>query len=188
MRMSHSPSWLPLYGDARVGGVSAPTSRRTDRSRLRRRPYVLLVGLAGLALVTDQVTKALVTTTLAGGRVVPLFDGWLYLDYTRNSGAAFSFFQGGAWVLALIALAVSGGILLFYRRVVGSPLTVRAGLALVLGGALGNLVDRVRLGYVVDFIDLRWWPAFNLADSAISLGVGLLILASLRGWGHDLDG
>jgi signal peptidase II len=81
-------------------------------------------------------------------------------------------------IFALVALVVSAGIILYYRRVAAGPLLLRVGLALVLGGAVGNLIDRIRLGYVVDFIDLRWWPVFNAADSAVVIGVATLVLQS----------
>src|SRR5207302_9836252 len=110
---------------------------------------------------------------------VDLFGGLVRLDYTRNTGAAFSIFPTGSWAFAAIALVVSAGIVVYYRRVAGGPVVLRLALGLVLGGALGNLIDRVRLGYVIDFIDLRWWPVFNLADSAIVVGVVLLALQSL---------
>ena len=77
-------------------------------------------------------------------------------------------------MLVLVAVAVSLGIVMYYRRVAQSPALVRLALGLILGGAIGNLIDRVRLGYVVDFIDLRWWPVFNVADLGI---VGGLLLA-----------
>jgi signal peptidase II len=155
-----------------------------DRTAARPAPqplpqYAFLIAVAAAVLVADQALKALITAWLGDGRVVDLLGGLVRLDYTRNSGAAFGFYQGGGALLVLIAVGVSVGIILSYRRLARSPWIVRAALGLILGGAIGNLVDRVRLGYVVDFIDLRWWPVFNLADSAIVVGVGLLILHSV---------
>jgi signal peptidase II len=141
--------------------------------------YALLLLLAGAVVVLDQVLKALVTSRFAGGDYAELFGGLVRLDYTRNTGAAFGFLPNGGVLFAGIAVAVILAILLAYRKLGSAPLIVRAALGLVLGGALGNLIDRVRLGYVVDFIDLRWWPVFNLADSAIVVGVLLLLLYSL---------
>lgn len=141
--------------------------------------YAFLLGVAAAVVALDQVSKSIVTDRLQAGSPVRLLHGLVYLDYTRNSGAAFSSFQHGGVVFALVAIVVSLAILLLYRRAAYGPWLVRLGLALVLGGAIGNLVDRVRLGYVVDFIDLRWWPVFNLADSAIVIGVLLLVVRSL---------
>jgi signal peptidase II len=96
-----------------------------------------------------------------------------------NTGAAFSMFRTGGVIFGVVAAAVSLGIIWYYPRVTEAHPTFRFALGLVLGGALGNLVDRVRLGHVVDFIDLGWWPVFNLADSAVVLGVALLVMISL---------
>jgi signal peptidase II len=140
--------------------------------------YAFLFAVAAAVLAVDQICKALVTSGLGGGAIVDLLGGLIRLDYTRNSGAAFGLYQGGGALLAAIAIGVSGVIVFSYRRLSRSPWIVRAALGLILGGAIGNLVDRVRLGYVVDYIDLRWWPVFNLADSAIVVGVALLALHS----------
>jgi signal peptidase II len=138
-----------------------------------------MVGGAALVAAVDQATKAAVTARLSGGRSVELLGGAVRLDYTRNTGAAFGILQTGGLVFALVAAAVAVGILLSYRRIGQAPGLVQSALALILGGAVGNLIDRVRLHYVVDFIDLRWWPVFNLADSAIVVGVVLLTAYSL---------
>lgn len=143
--------------------------------------YVLLLGIAVAVITVDQTVKALVTNNLAGRPPVSLFHGLIWLDYTQNSGAAFGIFRAGGLVFEAVAVLVGAGILLYYPRLSEHGVLVRMGLGLILGGALGNLADRIRLGYVVDFIDLRWWPVFNLADSAIVLGVALLVLRGLIG-------
>ncbi len=125
----------------------------------------------------------MVTETLSHGKIISWFGGLVRLDYTVNSGAAFGILQARGLVFILVAVIVSVGIIISYRRVVVSPLLVRIGLGLVLGGAIGNLVDRMRLGYVVDFIDLGWWPVFNLADSSIVIGV--LLLAAVAFFGSE---
>ena len=89
-------------------------------------------------------------------------------------------YRSGGWLFAVVAVVVVIGILLYYPRLRGRGALITVALSLVLGGAIGNFADRVRLGYVIDFIDFRWFPVFNLADSAIVCGVALLILASLR--------
>ncbi|MGI8968493.1 MAG: signal peptidase II [Chloroflexota bacterium] len=138
---------------------------------------VLLVG-AGVLLI-DQVSKALVRRGLASGNSIDLFGGLVRLDFTRNQGAAFGILRQEGGIFILVALLVTGGILAYHRRISRAPLLARLGLGLVLGGALGNVLDRLRLGYVVDFVDLRWWPVFNLADSAIVIGVCALALYSV---------
>jgi signal peptidase II len=141
--------------------------------------YALLLLVACFVIAADQLSKALVTFELENGRMVKILGGLLQLDYTQNTGAAFGLMRARGLIFVVIAVAVSLGILVSYRRIAASSLLVRLSLGLVLGGAVGNLIDRIRLGYVVDFIDLRWWPVFNLADSAIVIGVGLLIIHAL---------
>lgn len=154
-------------------------------------PYAQAGGLrwlwlTGAVLVLDQATKAWIAASLSLYERIPLLPS---LDIIRvhNRGAAFSFLSSAAgwqrWFFTALALAVSVAILLWLRRMPGGQRRLAAGLALVLGGALGNLWDRLRFGYVVDFIDVYYgswhWPAFNVADSAISVGAALLILDAL---------
>ena len=110
---------------------------------------------------------------LAEGQAIALvlFD----IHHVHNRGAAFGIMPSGGMVFVAVALVVLAAVLALraHIRDAGSAMTVAVGL--VAGGTLGNLVDRLRFGYVVDFIDLRWWPVFNVADSAICIGVGLLM-------------
>lgn len=145
------------------------------------RRYALLLGCALTVLAVDQVLKALVVRSLQHGRLVDLLGGLIRIDFTRNSGAAFGMFQSGSLLFAAVAVLVSLGILIYFRRIAASPAPLRLALGLILGGALGNLIDRVRLGYVVDYVDLRWWYVFNLADSAIVVGVAILLFLSSVG-------
>jgi signal peptidase II len=121
------------------------------------------------------------------------------LDITRlhNPGAAFSFLAGAGgwqrWFFTVLAVVVSGAIIHWLRSLDGARQKLLAtGLALVLGGAIGNVIDRVRFGYVVDFIHAHWnqayFPAFNVADSAISIGAALIILDALLDWRRSRQG
>lgn len=157
--------------------ISRPLTTRAAEGHSWR--YAFLLITAGIVVTIDQAVKAVVAAQLGSGRVVVLLDGAVQLDYTRNTGAAFGMYQTGGAFFVTVALLVVISILAYYPRVVSRPFPVRLALGLVLGGALGNLVDRLRLGYVVDFIDLRWWPVFNLADSCIVVGVLLLALFSV---------
>jgi signal peptidase II len=127
--------------------ASSPTGSLRDSAA---RTYAFLVGLACVVIVVDQLVKAIVTQKLKDGRVVDLLGGLVRLDYTSNTGAAFGFFRAGGLFFAIIAAVVSLGIITYYRMAADSPVTVRIALGLILGGAIGNLIDRVRLGYVVD--------------------------------------
>jgi signal peptidase II len=144
--------------------------------------------MAAIVLL-DQGTKALVVRSLALHEYVPLVDGLLSLSHVRNRGAAFGILSD--WDLpyqTVLLSALSLGALLaiaaYFVRLPANARLPRAALALVLGGAVGNLVDRVRLGYVVDFVHVYWrryqWPDFNVADSAITVGVTLLVFDILR--------
>lgn len=141
------------------------------------------VAIAAPVLALDQWTKALVQRGLGPGSnrsVAPLVGDWVLLEYAQNRGVAFGAL-GGLPALAsvlpvLILLGVVGYAL--RRRFSGPWLAVGSGL--VIGGALGNLLDRARFGYVIDFIAVGPWPNFNVADSAISIGVACLVVDALR--------
>ncbi len=135
--------------------------------------------IAVLAIGLDRLTKYLVQTTLAPGQTLPLIPSVFHLTYVQNTGAAFGLFRGQGWPLAVISVVVCGWIVRELRRCASSISLVVISLSLVLGGAIGNLIDRVWLGYVVDFFDLRIWPVFNVADSCITVGVGLLLWQSV---------
>jgi signal peptidase II len=151
-----------------------------------------------LALAADQLTKWWVEANLGYADRIPVIDGFFYITHVRNPGAAFSlgrewdatfrltFFIG----ISLVAIAI---IVQFFRRLAPGDRLSALALALILGGAVGNLLDRVRLGEVVDFIHFKlWsgysWPDFNLADTWIVIGVGFLVLELLASEGeHDAD-
>ena len=130
-----------------------------------------LVAVATVAL--DQGVKALVRTTIEPGDAVDLFLG-IKISNVRNNGVAFGMFSGGGVVLVLFAIAALVALLVFFFRHRDRPL-VWLPTGLLIGGAAGNLIDRVREGAVTDFIDFPAWPAFNVADIAITFGVLTLI-------------
>ncbi|MFA5531227.1 MAG: signal peptidase II [Thiohalomonadaceae bacterium] len=143
--------------------------------------------LSALVVVIDQVTKTLASNLLNLYEAVPVLPG-LNLTLMHNTGAAFSFLseEGGwqRWFFAAIALVVSTLLVLWLRRLPAAQRWLHIAIALVIGGAIGNVWDRVVLGYVVDFIDVyagRWhWPAFNVADSAITVGAVMLLRDAFR--------
>jgi signal peptidase II len=154
-------------------GITVPERARLVRGTpAGRRELVFLLG-AGAVLVADQTTKLLVMSTLPAREPVRV-TGWLHLTYLENRGAAFGVLQNQTLFFILVGIVVAVGLIASYRYLPVVPPLLNLGLGLQLGGALGNLVDRVRQGYVVDFIDLSWWPIFNLADAAILVGVAIL--------------
>jgi signal peptidase II len=145
--------------------------------------WVVFVGLAAAVVVLDQLAKAAVTSALEPGESVPVIDNLVRIVFGQNTGALFGLFQDNAAMFGLVSIVVIGLIVAYHARAAVSPyLTVTLGL--LLGGAIGNMLDRIRLGYVVDFVDagigtLRFYT-FNVADSAISLSILLLFIAALR--------
>jgi signal peptidase II len=154
------------------------------------RPRVLLLLLALLTVVLDAATKVLVVARLEGHAPVRLPGGVVTLEASRNSGAAFSFAEGATIVFTLIAAVVVVVIVRTLPRLRSRAWAVTLGL--LLGGATGNLIDRLLRspgfgrGWVVDFIDVRWFASFNVADSAITVGALLAVLLSARG--VEVDG
>ncbi|PSQ91094.1 MAG: signal peptidase II [Proteobacteria bacterium SW_6_67_9] len=151
-------------------------------------PSLPWFALAGGVVVVDQLAKWAAVATLrlhAPVAVAPFFD----LTLVRNEGAAFSILAGAGgwqrWVLVGLALAIAGAIALWLARGAWRRRPTATALALVLGGALGNVIDRARLGYVIDYLDFHaagyHWPAFNVADAAITGGALLLVLLALTG-------
>lgn len=142
--------------------------------------------VSALIVALDLWTKAIASESLVLYRPVEL-TSWLNLTLAHNYGAAFSFLSdaGGwqRWFFTVLAVVVTGVLIVWLLRLKPAEKMIAAGLALIIGGAIGNLSDRIRHGYVVDFIDVYYqdwhWPAFNLADSAITCGVILLLLDGL---------
>jgi len=164
--------------------VPCPSSPPGASSALRG---LLFLGLAALVVVVDQLTKRMAEDRLqrTGVRSVPLpFVGdFLRFTYVENRGAAFGLLQDQTAFFVLVGVLVIGVIAASYRYLPRSGVRLHLALGLQLGGAVGNLIDRIRQGYVVDFVDFgyhaNWWPVFNVADSAIVVGVALLALNAL---------
>ena len=153
-----------------------------DLTRLR------WLGLSLLAVILDQVSKLVVVSSMQLYQSIPI-TSFFKLTYVRNTGAAFSFLSeaGGwqRWFFAGLAIIISMVIAVWLTRLKQHETVLAVALSLVLGGAIGNLIDRLAYGYVIDFLDVYYgswhWPAFNIADSAITLGVVLMLLESF-GW------
>ena len=169
------------------------SAARTRAVPVGRPLWIQFVLLAGSIVVIDQLTKAWITAALAPDGVVRLIGDNLRLVYTQNTGALFGLFRGQAAPFAALSLIVIGLIVTYHARSGRSPyMTVTLGL--LLGGAIGNVIDRLRLNHVVDFVDggigsLRWYT-FNVADACISTAIVLLIVVALRPSpaGQPIDG
>ncbi|GFN24050.1 MAG: signal peptidase II [Thermoanaerobacteraceae bacterium] len=136
----------------------------------------MLFPLLVLAIVAgDQLTKMVVRRTLAPNETVPVLDNIFHLTHVNNPGAAFGLLAHRTSFFIATGIIVTGLIIIAYRQFRNGGFYFQLALALQLGGALGNLLDRLRFGYVVDFLDFRIWPVFNLADVAIVGGASLLV-------------
>ncbi len=149
-------------------------------------PYFIITATV---LAADQLTKAWATASLKPVIFIEVIPGFFRLSYATNRGVAFSLLADSQfdlrWALAAISLAAALFVISYFRRAPANLTRLNISLALLLAGIVGNLIDRVRLGEVVDFIELHWrdlysWPTFNLADSAICVGAVLLALEMLR--------
>lgn len=161
--------------------VRAPSLRqRLAASSSERGHLVPYLFIALGVIAADQLTKAIIRDRLAEGEAWPSPDALLAISHVENSGAAFGMFQGGgAFLLGAAAVGV-GAIIVYMLLVPPAQRLYVAALSLILGGAIGNLIDRVAKGTVTDFIDPTHYPAFNIADSAIVCGVIAVAFLSLR--------
>ncbi|MGQ9458737.1 MAG: signal peptidase II [Anaerolineae bacterium] len=168
-RPQGAEGWEPL-------GKPSPAARPLGEA-----PLLLLVAAAVLAL--DQATKHLVLQRLplgASWAPIPALERWFTITHTRNAGASFGLFPQLAPVFLALSIAVVVGIVVYTRFLQPGDWRTALALGLMLGGAAGNLVDRLRIGHVVDFLDFKVWPVFNCADSALVVGVALLLWFLLR--------
>lgn len=150
----------------------------------------LLPAVAGLTLVVDRISKWAVMDSLKLGESwnpVAALERWVSLTYVTNTGAAFGLFPDHGVIFMVIAVVVIAAIIFYYRYLPGDQWLVQICLGLQLGGALGNLVDRLRYGHVIDFIDFKVWPVFNVADSSVFVGAVILAFYILRDREEESD-
>lgn len=153
---------------------------------MRNRKWILLAVLMPLVIVFDQWTKWLVLERFRHGETVSVISNFFNLTYIKNTGAAFGILATAdpsfrVPFFVIVPLGALVAIAFVFRKLPDTDLKLATALSLVIGGAIGNLIDRVVLGFVVDFLDFHWryqyhFPAFNVADSAICVGVGILML------------
>lgn len=136
--------------------------------------------LSILVIAVDQLVKMYVETTMHLGQSIPVIQDIFHITYALNPGAAFGILANQRILFVLIGAALLCGAAYFYGWLKRQDLLTRIGAGLLLGGAVGNLIDRVQSGLVVDFLDFRVWPVFNVADIAITVGAGLLIISVIR--------
>lgn len=165
-----------MLNDAHPTTVHAGPGARTPGRRRTR--HIVFVSIAALIVAADQITKAIVRATLDRGDSWP--DGWVVqFTHVTNSGAAFGALQGQTMFLVITTVLGIGALVIYYVAPPVQHVLAGPSLALVMGGAVGNLIDRVRVGRVTDFIDFPGYPKFNIADSAVTIGVMTLLLLVL---------
>ncbi|WP_422448216.1 signal peptidase II [Thermoanaerobacterium sp. DL9XJH110] len=139
-----------------------------------------------IILAADQLSKFLIRSTLRPHQSIPIITDVFHITYVQNTGAAFSILRGKTYFFTMVSILIILMIVYYAKKIPAGKKLLRFTLALICGGAAGNLVDRLRYGYVVDFLDFRVWPVFNIADSAIVAGV--LILAYLIAFDAEIQG
>jgi signal peptidase II len=165
--------------------VTARAAKATGRGRAR---WPIFIGIAATVFVADQLAKAWLVSFLSPGEQVQVVGDYVRLIHSKNTGALFGLFHDQALFFAIVSVGVVGAIVWFHHAS-GRNTLLSVALGLLLGGALGNMADRFRIGYVVDFVDvgignLRFYT-FNIADSAISLAILLLLLSAFLMTGNE---
>ena len=133
------------------------------------------LGIGILVFILDQLVKHAVLGSMHLGESIPIIKDVFHITFVLNPGAAFGMLEHQRWIFIAVALLVVVLALVFYKHIQRESLITRIGAGLLLGGALGNLLDRIQSGLVVDFLDFRIWPVFNIADIAICGGAAMLI-------------
>jgi signal peptidase II len=156
--------------------------------------WKMVLGWVLTILVLDQLTKMIVDRTMSLHQSIPIIDGFFSLTYVRNTGAAFGIFAGSHEAfrlpfLILVSVLALGFVVVMLKRLRDEETGLITALSLIIGGAIGNLVDRVLYGEVIDFLDFYWsnyhWPAFNVADSCITIGVLITLYYLIKAKGED---
>jgi len=169
----------PRRLDVRVGSSTnalQPISSAERRLGAGLSQWIALAVIAGTAIVADQLTKSIVSLRLPTGEAVATL-GPFSIHHVQNTGIAFGLFADSTTAVIVLTTTAVTAMLVFFARTAQSHPLLPVALGLVIGGSIANLIDRVRLGHVTDFLDFDYWPAFNLADTFIVVGVGLLFVS-----------
>ncbi len=141
----------------------------------KQKENILIPAVVFLIIFLDQLVKYIVSKNMSLNESIPIIKNILHLTYIHNTGASFGILKGQQVFLIIISIIVIL-LILYYFYKTKDNLKIKISAALILAGAIGNLIDRIRLNYVTDFIDFRIWPAFNVADSCITIGAILIIV------------
>ena len=178
----------PAQTNLKPAGVAGSTGSFWFEVSSSPQKFIPLLLIMFLIAVSDQIVKAVIVNQLRLYDSINVIPGILSIMRIHNSGIAFGLFPGMPDVFSVMNFISIFAVFYFYASVSPRTILLTAACGLIMGGAVGNLIDRVRMGYVVDFINFSFWPAFNVADSAISIGVALLMISFFRGEkGTELD-
>ena len=151
-------------------------------SKFMKNKYIIVFSTALIIILIDQITKFLIRINFQLNETFPIIKNIFRLTYIHNFGAGFGILQQQKWILIFISLIVIGVIFYYFDRIKDKEILLQVLVGFVLGGTIGNLIDRIIYGFVIDFIDFRIWPIFNVADSFVTIGViGLIIYL----WGKE---
>src|SRR3989338_1808323 len=138
--------------------------------------YAVIIPIGLLIVILDQLTKYIIKHNFRLNESIPIIKNILHLTYITNTGSAFGLFKGLNWFFVLFSVIVIIAIFYYLKKIVKSKKLLQFAVGLLLGGTIGNLIDRIAYGAVVDFIDFRVWPVFNIADSAVTISVILMVV------------
>lgn len=138
-----------------------------------------LVVVAIITVLVDQLTKYIISADIPLNTSIPIVENVFHITYILNAGAAFGMLEDSRWFFVAMAVLVLAAFVYYRRLILSEDMFIQYGCALFAGGALGNLIDRIHTGLVIDFFDFRIWPIFNVADIAICVGVGCIIWSVL---------
>jgi signal peptidase II len=138
--------------------------------------YITIFSIAALIVLIDQITKFLIKTNFQLNETFPIINNIFHLTYTYNFGAGFGILQQQKLILIFISLIVVGVIFYYLDKIKNKEILLQVLVGFILGGTIGNLIDRIAYGFVIDFIDFRIWPIFNVADSFVTIGVIALVI------------
>ncbi len=142
--------------------------------------YVVIISVGFFIVFSDQLTKFLIKQNFQLNQSIPIIKNILHLTYVTNTGSAFGLFKELNWFFVLFSVIVIIAIFYYIKNIIKNEKFLQLAVGLLLGGTIGNLIDRIAYGAVIDFIDFRIWPVFNIADSAVTIGIIILIVLLWR--------
>jgi len=138
--------------------------------------YTAIISIGFFIVILDQLTKYIIKQNFQLNQSIPVIKNILHMTYVTNTGSAFGLFKGLNWFFVLFSVIVIIAIFYYLKKIVKNEKLLQFAVGLLLGGTIGNLIDRIARGAVIDFIDFRIWPVFNIADSAVTIGIVSLII------------